>query len=420
MLFQKLYLQICAIFVASLLVFSLFAAAAWAFLGEDDFNQDLFVATASLSEMLIPGEAEGISAVQDALRQLHQNLDLDLSVYGEDRSLVARAGDVGTELGLKSDIAVGAWQQASGGTQWTTKMPDGRYVVINTDRIELPGESQVFVAFLGVIAVAIAIIMYPFIRHVTGRLERLQLAVTQIGFGRLNARVVVEGNDEIAKLAMNFNDAATRIEALVQSQQLLLANASHELRTPLARIRVGLDLLDSSDTSKGKNEIRKDINELNEIIDELILMARLDTGLGEEQREPFDLLGLVAEECSRYPECEFGGEAIEVLGDRRLVQHLIRNLVDNALTHGEAPVNVTVEQNEGSATLKVSDGGNGISPDDAKGLLEPFRRGKGLQNIPGSGLGLTLVKKIADAHKASFSMGGQKPFAIIISFCRSA
>ena len=97
-------------------------------------------------------------------------------------------------------------------------------------------------AFLGAIALVVALGARPVVRRLTGRLERLQRGVESLGAGDLRARVKVEGRDEVARLAQSFNQAAARIESLVDAHKMLLANASHELRTPLTRIRLGLEL----------------------------------------------------------------------------------------------------------------------------------------------------------------------------------
>lgn len=404
MITKRLYLQICAIFVASLLGFAGLASLAWSFLGEDDFNQDLFVRSASLAEMLLPDAADTDADQGLVLDRLHEKLDIDLALYSPGGDLIAHAGaEIALER-LDEELEPGEWRRSRGGTEWTTRLGDGRYLVVNLDRIELPGETQVFVAFLGIIALAIAIIMYPFIRHLTGRLERLQHGVRQIGLGHLSARVDVEGDDEIAQLARSFNDAAKRIESLVQSQKLLLANASHELRTPLARIRMGIEMLQSGNRESRQKALESDIAELDELIDELIMMTRIDTIAVDRDFESFDLMGLVAEECARYPGCEAIGSSVDVVGDRRMIQQALRNLVDNAFKHGAAPVVVEVERQDNRAILRVRDGGPGISPQDRDKLFEPFQRGNGKQNVPGSGLGLALVRKIVDAHEGTLTI----------------
>ena len=139
------------------------------------------------------------------------------------------------------------------------------------------------IGFLGGIALAVAICAYPLVRRLTRRLERLQAGVEQLGAGDLAARVKVEGKDEVAMLAESFNRAAARIEDLVGSHKLLLANASHELRTPLSRIRMGVELLKETagpQDLKRKADLERDIAELDALIDEILLSSRLDAVQG--------------------------------------------------------------------------------------------------------------------------------------------
>ena len=112
-------------------------------------------------------------------------------------------------------------------------------------------------------------------RGLTRRLERLQAGVEKLGAGNLSARVEVEGKDEVARLAESFNRSAARIEELMGAHRMLLANASHELRTPLSRIRLGIELLQQSQDPKYKAEIERDIAELDQMIDEILLASRL-------------------------------------------------------------------------------------------------------------------------------------------------
>ena len=129
-----------------------------------------------------------------------------------------------------------------GGPAWAVRLPDDRWVVARMPGRQGPKLVSI-IGFLGAIALAVAICAYPLVRRLTRRLERLQAGVEQLGAGDLAARVKVEGKDEVARLAESFNRAAARIEELVGSHKLLLANASHELRTPLSRIRLGVEFL---------------------------------------------------------------------------------------------------------------------------------------------------------------------------------
>src|SRR3954470_10207230 len=153
---------------------------------------------------------------------------------------------------------------------------------------------------LVIIALVVAAAAYPVVRRLTRRLERLQASVEAWGEGDLAARVAVEGQDEVALLATSFNQAAGRIEALMRAQKSLLANASHELRSPLTRIRMAVELLQDRAPAAIREELARDIEELDQLVDELLLASRLDAMAGNAPPPvAVDLAGLVAEECAR-------------------------------------------------------------------------------------------------------------------------
>jgi signal transduction histidine kinase len=124
----------------------------------------------------------------------------------------------------------------------------------------------------------VAVGTYPIVRRLTKRLEHLRGGVERWGEGDLGARVNEDGNDEIAFLAKRFNQAAERVQTLVQTHKSLLANASHELRSPLARIRMGLELMGmgTQPSPAFREEISRNIAELDQLIDEILLASRLD------------------------------------------------------------------------------------------------------------------------------------------------
>ncbi len=134
-----------------------------------------------------------------------------------------------------------------------------------------------FLWLLGLIGLVVVVGVFPIIRRLLKRLENLQRGVQRFGEGDLTVRVATEGTDEVADLARQFNAAASRIEELVQSHKSLLANASHELRSPLARIRMGLELMGGdASVAKAKREIQRNINELDQLVDEILLASRLE------------------------------------------------------------------------------------------------------------------------------------------------
>jgi signal transduction histidine kinase len=254
----------------------------------------------------------------------------------------------------------------------------------------------VLAAFLGAIALVVALGASPVVQRLTGRLERLQRGVESLGAGDLAARVKVEGRDEVARLAQSFNQAAARIESLVNAHKMLLANASHELRTPLARIRLGLELVATHPERKA--ELERDIAELDQLVDEILLVSRLDATEQLDIREDVDLAALTAEECARYDDCALEAKPVIVSGDPMLLRRMIRNLLENAKLYGKPPIEVTVAKQDDQAVLNVLDHGPVIVEEARERLFSTFYRIPGRSGTKGTGLGLALVRQIARRH----------------------
>ena len=255
-----------------------------------------------------------------------------------------------------------------------------------------------FSIFLG-LALFISIATYPLTRRLTKRLERLEQAVESLGAGNLSTRVAVEGKDEVARLAASFNRAADRIEELVGAHKTLLANASHELRTPLARIRLSAELMKDFADPRRKTGLEQDIAELDHLLDEILLASRLDAIPNLDLDEEIDLLGLAAEECSRYDDVQLEGTPVVLRGDSRLLRRMLRNLLENAQRHGVPPVQVSISASATAAEIAVRDNGAAIPPDQSAHLFEPFyRRAESTARHAGAGLGLALVDQIAKRH----------------------
>src|SRR5262245_4727297 len=212
-------------------------------------------------------------AQQQAIDRLHARLRIDLALFGADHRLLAAAGgDVPPPPARRQ---TGGWVHGRGGPAWAIRIPDDRWVVAR-----LPSRPHTplwgIVAFLGTIALTVAISAYPIARRLTRRLERLNAKVEALGAGDLSARVKVEGKDEVARLAASFNRSAARIEQLVHAHKMLLANTSHELRTPLSRIRLGIELLKEAPDAKLGAALQKDIAELDGLIEQSLLASRIE------------------------------------------------------------------------------------------------------------------------------------------------
>jgi signal transduction histidine kinase len=303
------------------------------------------------------------------------------------------------------------------GTEFQVPMSDGSTVVVQfPPRPRSPGEALSrpwwgrgpggFLWILGIMALAVAIGTYPIIRRLTLRLDDLRQGVERWGEGDLSTRIKETGTDELAFLAERFNHAAERVETLLQSHKSLLANASHELRSPLARIRMGLELMEPQTSPAFQDEIRRNIAELDQLIDEILLASRLDAKESDIGTvESVDLTGLAAEECARA-----GAElvpsnderALVVPGVVKLLRRAMRNLLENARRYSDGPVTVELTREGRDAVVRVRDRGPGVPPSERERIFEPFYRLAGAsERFGGVGLGLALVRSITQRHHGS-------------------
>lgn len=267
-----------------------------------------------------------------------------------------------------------------------------------------------FLWMLGLVGLAVAVGVFPIIRRLLKRLENLQRGVQRFGEGDLSVRVPTQGQDEVADLARQFNAAASRIETLVQSHKSLLANASHELRSPLTRIRMGLELMgDSAALRPARQEIQRNISELDQLVDEILLASRLESPeVDVGSTELVDLIGLAAEECARV-DAELdvrSTDGIEIVAIAKLVRRAVRNLLENARRYSQGEITLTLSR-EGSgaqamAIVWVQDHGPGVPPEQCESIFEKFYRLPGASERSGGvGLGLSLVRSIAIRHGGS-------------------
>jgi len=317
---------------------------------------------------------------------------------------------------------------AQPGPEFKVIMEDGRTLYVHLPRP--PGEPRSpwtrwpfdFAWSLVLVGVAVALTIYPILRQLTRRLDSLRQGVERWGQGDLSVRVPVRGNDEVAFLSLGFNQAAQHIEnlvaahtdllarqqALLQAQKSLLANASHELRSPLARIRMGVELLGDGAAPNWRDELNRNIAELDQLIDEILLASRLDThGADIGSMETVDLLGLAAEESGRSG-AQLNVSASDtqhryvVRGVNRLLRRLIRNLLENATRYGQDEITVSLQTSGGHLILSVCDRGPGVPEDQRERIFEPFYRLPGASEREGGvGLGLALVKSIVQRHQGS-------------------
>jgi signal transduction histidine kinase len=256
---------------------------------------------------------------------------------------------------------------------------------------------------LVVIFVAVAAGAFPVVRRLTRRLESLKLGVEAFGAGALHQRVAEDGRDEVAAVASSFNRAAARIETLLRSHQSLLANASHELRSPLARLKMAVAMIDDDQIAPAqrsllRREIDTNIAELDALVEEVLLASRLDASAALDRKDPVDLLALAAEEGARV-DAQVQGDDVRIHGDERLLRRAVRNLLENARRYGGDEVELSIQALGAAVELRVCDRGPGVPEAWRERIFEAFFRLPGhAEKEGGVGLGLSLVRQIAERH----------------------
>jgi signal transduction histidine kinase len=350
-------------------------------------------------DLAVPEQDGPAGAIAAALGRLGHELGAaDVSLYDSNGALIASRGK-------PILLAPSAYEPGFAARIMRIDLADGRAVLARQGPMPSPSRRMLTIVLIVVGGVGLA--AFPITARLTRRLEGLRSGVERWGAGALSTRVDVVGDDEVAVVARTFNAAAERVEALLKSQKALLANASHELRSPLARLRMAIELWLDRPDPKIHEEIARNIREIDQLSEEILLASRLDhAGSMIERPAAVDLLGLAAEEAVRvdasFDVLPIGLNPVEIQGDAALLRRLIRNLLENAAKHGSPPVCISVERHERAVRIVVSDRGPGIAPSELDRVFEPFYRPAGHgESSGGWGLGLSLVRQIAKGHGGS-------------------
>ena len=222
----------------------------------------------------------------------------------------------------------------------------------------------------------------------------------------------VEGDDEIARLATAFNDMLVALSASRARQRRLVADAGHELRTPLTSLRTNLDLLLQADAAGGLGDaarrelmadVRGQIEEMSALVGDLVELAR-DEPL-RAVVEQVDLAEIVDRAVARARRrgtsltFDVDIEPWWVVGESASLERAVTNLLDNAVKWSPAGGTVRIRLNHG--TLTVDDEGPGIAPADRDQVFERFYRSEESRSMPGSGLGLSIVRQVIERHSGN-------------------
>ena len=251
--------------------------------------------------------------------------------------------------------------------------------------------------------------VYALIFPLERKLQLIQSGITKVREGKLNTKVKVVGEDEIAHLAATFNSMTEHIRRLIESQRELTRAVSHELRTPVARIRFAVDMLadtdDYDDRMSQRDYIDQDIESLNGLIDEILTYAKLEEGSPKMDWEDVDLQELVSQIVR---ETNALGKPVTVKvgnvqkgafaqADRRYLHRVLQNLAGNATRYAESTIIISAGLEKNEAFISVEDDGQGIPEKDREKVFIPFARldDSRTRASGGYGLGLSIVSRIA-------------------------
>jgi signal transduction histidine kinase len=272
--------------------------------------------------------------------------------------------------------------------------------------------------------------------RVLAPLRTITATTQQISEANLHQRLAMRGpRDELRKLADTIDGLLERLEGAFEAQRRFVANASHELRTPLTSARALLELA-ISDPNATVDTFRRtcrhaleDTEHQEVLIDALLALAQSQRGI--ERREPIDLAALTENVLqTHHPELAARGLELDaslgptvISGDRRLVERLVSNLLENAIRHNVdgGRVAVGVQSRVDGGVFAISNTGPPVPADDLRRLLQPFQRLAPDRTGDGLGLGLSIVAAIATAHDATLDIqpGAQGGLSVEVRFPRA-
>ncbi|WP_251042343.1 MtrAB system histidine kinase MtrB [Arthrobacter sp. ISL-69] len=305
---------------------------------------------------------------------------------------------------------------------------------LNTAQKTLNEIQNVLLAGGAVLVLIIGAIAWYVTRNVVSPVSHAAVVSEKLAAGQLQERMVVKGEDEVARLGASFNHMAaslqeqiTQLATLSQMQQRFVSDVSHELRTPLTTVRMAAEVLydarhDFDPINKRSAELLyNQVERFQSLLADLLEISRFDAGVAVLDAEPTDILQLIANvvEDAGPVAAEYGSDvtinsrekSIVVEMDDRRIERILRNLVLNALEHSEGnPVNISVAANDTAVAVVVRDHGIGMTQSEAARVFDRFWRADPARarTTGGSGLGLSIAAEDTKLHNGWLQAWGSK------------
>ena len=368
------------------------------------------------AEMVREFEADGEAGLRDAIAERLAAAPAGApltQLRGPDGTVLAGTpGAVEAPPGF-SDLALGA------GALRVYRAPAGPGDLILGDASDLIGEvGEIVVGAFGWAAVVVLIVALGggalVARRVQGVVDRVDAAMARVAGGDLAARIPgARGGGELERLAGRINAALGRLEGLVEGMRQVSSDVAHDLRAPLNRLRLRLEAAQAGavEGTPVAVELAAALEEAGRIdatFAALLRIAQVEAGARRDRFARLDLATVAARVAEAYAAvAEDAGQTLAldarpapVTGDPELLTQALANLVENAIRHAGpgARVSVATAAGPGGAVLTIADDGPGIPEADRARVLGRFVRLERSRTTPGTGLGLTLVKAVADLH----------------------
>lgn len=311
-------------------------------------------------------------------------------------------------------------------------IPGGGRLVVAADRAVVDQMDlkilKLFLLDFGLIIIVVGLVAFGLARIIHVRLEGIRTAAQAIMAGNLTTRMHVNGGGgELDRLAMALNAMLDRIDTLVKHLRHISVGIAHDLRTPINRMRVRLEeALRSADPDfpETLSAAIADSDELMELLSGLLAISELEGRAVRSRFTAVDLNDAIEEIVAAYqPSLDECGVTIStclaapvILGERRLLQRCIANLLDNARVHTPAGTHVEIvaRAEDGAAVIHVSDTGPGVPPEEAERVFEPMVRLEQSRSAPGHGLGLSIVAAIIAAHDGTVEIASRQTGMLMI------
>ncbi len=289
----------------------------------------------------------------------------------------------------------------------------------NLDTVEESGRVVVsfLIAGLPLLLLLVGAVTWRLVGRALAPVEAIRSEVDSISTKELHRRVPIPASqDEIARLAATMNQMLERLDTGQARQRRFVSDASHELRNPVATIRQHAEVALAHPGTASAEELAEVVLtedlRLQRLVEDLLMLAKMDEGTSGSRKEPVDLDDIVFQEVDRARRStevpidtgRVSGGRVD--GDARQLSRLVGNLLENALRHAKGLVTVGLATESNGVVLHVEDDGAGISLGDRDKVFERFVRLEEARDRDsgGSGLGLAIVAEVASAHGASVSV----------------